>query len=138
MQPKVPEGFRTHPEERKLPSLVLVVDDFADAREMTKGLLESEGFRTEVAADGVDAVTKAVVFLPSLIIMDLAMPRLNGWRAIRELKNDPRTMHIPIVALTARILQSDEQEAREAGCDVFLRKPLDPDLLLTTVRELIS
>ena len=123
--------------EQKRSPLVLVADDHPDAREVTQRFLQVEGFRTEEAADGIDAVTKAVVYLPSVVVMDLAMPRLDGWQAIRELKTDPRTAHIRIVALTARVLVRDEEKARSAGCDAFLRKPIDPADLVTTIRGLL-
>ena len=80
--------------------LILVVDDFEDNREMYTQYLRFNGYRVAEAVDGLDALTKAAALRPDLIVMDLSLPRLDGWEATRRLKKDPLTSQIPVVALT--------------------------------------
>ena len=70
--------------------------------------------------------------------MDLALPRMDGWEATRRLKNDPRTRHIPIVALTGHALAGHAEGAREAGCDAFVTKPCLPDALVAEIKRLLD
>src|SRR5688572_19902681 len=76
--------------------------------------------------------------MPDIVLMDLALPRMDGWEATRRLKNDPRTRHIPIVALTGHALAGHAEGAREAGCDAFVTKPCLPDALVTEIRRLLD
>jgi two-component system cell cycle response regulator DivK len=84
--------------------LVLVVDDFQDNREMFAEFLSLSGFRVAEASTGVEAIDRAFELIPDVILMDLSLPELDGWEATRKLKGDPRTGHIPIVALTGHAL----------------------------------
>ena len=114
---------------------VLVVDDDRDARAMYGMYLRHVGCRVRTARDGQVAISKANDSPPDVIVMDLAMPRLDGWTASRWLKASPATAHIPIIALSAA---SDAREkARAAGCDGFLAKPCQPDLLWWEIRALL-
>jgi len=114
---------------------VLVVDDDRDARAMYGMYLRHVGCRVRTARDGQVAISKANDSPPDVIVMDLAMPRLDGWTASRWLKSSPATAHIPIIALSAA---SDAREkARAAGCDGFLAKPCQPDLLWWEIRALL-
>jgi len=106
--------------------VILLVEDFADAREMYSEYLQFAGFEVYTAADGFDAIAKAQEHLPDLILMDLSLPRLDGWEATRRLKSDPATAHIIIVALSAHVLSVDGERAQEAGCDGFIAKPCLP------------
>src|SRR5262245_19194063 len=99
--------------------LVLLVDDYADAREMYGYYLARQGYRVEEAADGHEALAKALELLPDIILMDLSLPGIDGWELARILKQDERTTMIPIIALTAHALNGEEQRARGAGCDAF-------------------
>jgi CheY-like chemotaxis protein len=118
--------------------LVLIVDDFPDAREMYGELLQFSGFRIAEAADGIEAVEMAKELRPALIIMDLMMPRMDGWTATRILKGHPRTWDIPIIAITAHALAADEERARREGCDGFIAKPSHPSELLTEIQRLLE
>lgn len=114
----------------ELAPLILLVEDFADAREMYRDYLEFSGFRVETAADGRDAIDKARAIAPDLILMDLSLPGIDGWEATRILKSDPATCHLTIVALSAHALQPEGDRARSAGCDGFIAKPcLPPELV---------
>jgi len=117
---------------------VLIVDDFDDNRQMYAEFLTYSGYRVLEASNGAEAVDKATNLLPDLVVMDLSLPVLDGWEATRRLKGDPRTRHIPVVALTGHALDEHSNEARSAGCDAFLAKPCLPEKLLETVRRLLS
>ena len=117
---------------------VLIVDDFDDNRQMYAEFLSSCGFRVIEAADGAEAISKARDAVPDLVIMDLSLPVVDGWEATRRLKGDPRTRHIPVVALSGHALDCNSDNAREAGCDWFLAKPCLPDTLLATVESMLD
>jgi two-component system, cell cycle response regulator DivK len=110
--------------------LILVVEDFDDARDMYREYLEYSGFRVATARDGREAIEKARAINPDLILMDLSLPGVDGWEATRLLKADPETNHLIIVALSAHALAAEGERATEAGCDGFIAKPcLPPDLV---------
>jgi len=118
--------------------LVLVVEDYQDAREMYAAYLQFSGFDVAEAANGVEAVEQTTRLLPDIVLMDLALPRMDGWEATRRLKADARTGHIPIVALTGHALAGHAEGAREAGCDSFVTKPCLPDALVAEIRRLLD
>ena len=118
--------------------LVLVVEDYQDAREMYAAYLQFSGFSVAEAANGIEAIEKTQELLPDIVLMDLALPRMDGWEATRRLKNDERTRHIPIVALTGHALAGHAEGAREAGCDAFVTKPCLPDALVAEIRRLLD
>lgn len=114
--------------------LVLIAEDFEDARELYRDYLEFSGFSVETAANGRDAIARAVELRPDIILMDASMPVLDGWQATKELKNNPATKEIPVLALTAHAFEDAKTEARAAGCDGFVTKPCLPDDLVAKVR----
>jgi len=118
--------------------LILVVDDFEDNREMYTQYLRFNGYRVAEAVDGLDALTKAAALQPDLIVMDLSLPRLDGWEATRRLKKDPVTSHIPVVALTGHALAGHAEGARDAGCDAFVTKPCIPADLEAEIRRVLG
>jgi CheY-like chemotaxis protein len=119
-------------------SLVLVVDDFHDNREMYTQYLSFAGYRVAEAVDGEDAIAKARALLPDVIVMDLSLPRLDGWEATRRLKQDPLTSAIPVIALTGHAMGGHAEGAIDAGCDAFVTKPCVPSDLEARVRELLT
>jgi two-component system cell cycle response regulator DivK len=119
-------------------ALVLVVEDYQDAREMYSAYLQFSGYRVEEATNGMEAIEKAIELTPDIILMDLALPKVDGWEATKRLKSDPRTKHIPIVALTGHALAGFAEGAREAGCDAFVTKPCLPDALVAEIRRMLS
>jgi len=123
---------------RREQPLVLVVEDYQDAREMYAAYLQFSGFGVAEAGNGVEAVEKATELLPDIVLMDLALPRMDGWEATRRLKADPKTKHIPVVALTGHALAGHAEGAREAGCDAFVTKPCLPDALVTEIKRLLD
>jgi CheY-like chemotaxis protein len=124
------EGFLSPPKP-----VVLVVDDDFDARTIYSIYLKAVGCNVFVASDGLTALDKADELSPDVIVMDLAMPRLDGWEAMRRLRQSSWTRDIPIIALSAVPLGRDT--AFEAGCDAYLAKPCDPKLLWTQIQALL-
>ena len=117
--------------------LALVVDDFADGREITRTVLDKLGFCTLEAADGHDALARTRERLPDLIILDLALPGIDGWEVARRLKSDPTTAAIPILAYTAHAERSRLARAEAVGCEAVLTKPCLPSELADGVRRLM-
>jgi CheY-like chemotaxis protein len=118
--------------------LILVVDDYQDAREMYAEYLQFSGFRVAEARNGNEALAQAFSLRPDLILMDLSLPGMDGWEATRVLKADDRTKHIPVVALTGHALAGASEGARKAGCDSFVTKPCLPDDLVVEVRRMLD
>ena len=118
--------------------LILVVDDYEDAREMYAEYLRFCGFRVAEARNGNEALEQAFALMPDLILMDLSLPGMDGWEATRQLKSDDRTRHIPVVALTGHALAGASEGAKKAGCDSFVTKPCLPDDLVVEVRRMLS
>ena len=119
-------------------SIVLVVDDFADNREMYSEYLSFSGYEVIEARNGKEAIDAAQTRMPDIIIMDLSLPVMDGWEATRQLKADERTRRIPIVALTGHALAGHSKGAKEAGCDSFLAKPCLPDQLVAEIRRMLE
>jgi two-component system, cell cycle response regulator DivK len=104
---------------------VLLVEDNEDNFELVRFLLERAGFEVLAGHDGQEALELARKELPDLVLMDLSLPGIDGWTAARELKDDPNTSHIPLVALTAHTLPGDRKRAMESGFDGYISKPID-------------
>ncbi|HEY0706164.1 MAG TPA: response regulator [Polyangia bacterium] len=117
---------------------VLVVDDHDLNRELIRSVLERRGRRVLQAKDGAEGVALARAHRPDIVLMDLAMPNLDGLTATQQLRDDPSTRRIPIVALTAMAMRGDEDRARAAGADDYLTKPIDRKRLEETVDRLLA
>ena len=124
-------AVREHP-------LVLLAEDFEDARELYRDYLEFSGFSVLTANNGREAIEQAVAQQPDIILMDASMPVLDGWQATRELKSNPTTKHIPILAFTAHAFDDARREAKDVGCDGFVTKPCLPDDLVNRVRAVLE
>ena len=118
--------------------LVLLVEDFDDAREMYAEYLEFNGLRVAGAADAVRGLQMADELQPSIILMDAALPGLSGWDAIKELKANPRTKHIPVLMMTGHVLGDARDRALAAGADGFIPKPCLPDELTRQIVATLS
>jgi CheY-like chemotaxis protein len=118
--------------------LVLLVDDYADNREAYALYLRYRGYRVEEAEDGHQALDRAFESRPDLIVMDLSLPGLDGWDATRTLKADPRTRDTPVIALTGHAMEGQSQSARAAGCDAFITKPCEPNVLEAAIRKILD
>lgn len=115
------------------PATVLLVEDAADTREMYADYLRHCGFAVTTATNGTEALDAARVQVPDLILMDAAMPGLDGWRATELLKSDPRTRDVPILMLTAHVFPEHRAKAEEVGAQGFIAKPCMPDELAREV-----
>jgi CheY-like chemotaxis protein len=113
--------------------LILLVEDYDDAREMYRDYLDFSGFAVETARDGREAIEKARELMPDLVLMDLSLPGIDGWEATSRLKADPETRHLTIVALSAHALATEGERARQAGCDGFIAKPCLPHELVEQI-----
>ena len=116
---------------------ILIVEDVEFNRDLLIQLLE-EDYEIIIATDGAAGIELSRVERPDLILMDLSLPVVDGWEAARRIKTDDVTSHIPIIALTAHAMKGDAEKARECGCDDYLSKPLDEDLLFQKVLRLIG
>lgn len=123
---------------RVRPPVVLVVDDFIDNREMYGEYLEHVGFRVLEAADGATAIEIARAKKPSVIVMDLSLPGVDGWEATRILKSDPATRDIVIVVLTGHAEATSKARAFAAGCDAFVTKPCLPADIADEVKRCLD
>ena len=118
--------------------LVLLVEDTPDILDAFAHFLRTAGFRVETAVDGRQAVDKARSLRPDVVVMDLALPELDGWEATHQIKSDAATRDTPIIAFTGHAFQQSKESARQAGCDAFLTKPLDPASLVTEIRRVVD
>jgi CheY-like chemotaxis protein len=117
---------------------VLLVEDQSDLRRLYAEQLTISGFDVIEAGDGAEAITHSTDHVPDVVLMDLSLPRVDGWEATRRLKGDGRTAHIPVVALTAHDGSGELQRATDAGCDWFVPKPCPPAALIVEVRRVLS
>jgi CheY-like chemotaxis protein len=120
------------------PPLVLIVDDVADNRDILSDFLALSGFRVAGASTGREAVDCAVALIPDAILMDLALPDVDGWEATRRLKRDARTRHIPVIALTGHVLANHARKASDAGCEGFITKPCEPEAIVAELTRVLS
>lgn len=112
---------------------ILLVEDNEMNRDMLSRRLERRGYTVVMAVDGAQGVAMAESEKPDLILMDMSLPVLDGWEATRKLKSQLNTSFIPVIALTAHAMASDEEKARDAGCDDFDTKPIELPRLLEKI-----
>ncbi|GJM42660.1 MAG: response regulator [Ardenticatenaceae bacterium] len=115
---------------------ILIVEDIEFNVDLLEQLLE-DAYAVAVARNGKEGVELATSELPDLILMDMSLPVMDGWEATRQIKANEATKQIPIIALTAHAMSGDEAKAREAGCDDYLSKPLDEDLLFEKLAKFL-
>ncbi len=115
---------------------ILHIEDNEFNRKIVRDLLARTGYRLLEAVDGEMGVTTALQELPDLILVDIQLPKISGLEATRRLRADPRTAHIPIIAITSFALSGDDEKAREAGASHYVAKPYSPRELLETIRRL--
>ncbi len=116
---------------------VLVVEDIELNRDLLVQMLEDD-YEVVTANDGAAGIAAAEEIRPDLILMDLSLPVIDGWEATRRIKANRELKTIPFIAVTAHGMQGDAERARAAGCDDYLTKPVDEDLLLATLRTLLE
>jgi len=119
-------------------SKILLVEDNEMNRDMLSRRLARKGFEILIAVDGQAGIDMASSESPDLILMDLSLPIIDGWEATRQIKANPATQSIPVIALTAHAMAGDEQKALEAGCDDYDTKPVNFNRLLEKIGSLLS
>jgi CheY-like chemotaxis protein len=117
---------------------ILIVEDNELNRDMLSRRLQRNDFDVSVAADGEEGVALATQLIPDLIIMDLSLPKLDGWAASTMIKQQASTKHVPILALTAHAMDSDRHRAIAAGCDDYDTKPVELARLLEKIQALLK
>ncbi|MCE5203712.1 MAG: response regulator [Actinomycetia bacterium] len=117
---------------------VLLVEDNPQNRYLVTFLLEKSGYEVVAAEDGEEAVVAVETHRPDLILMDVQLPKMDGYEATRHIKGDPRFKDIPLVALTAHSMKGDRGKALEAGCDDYITKPVDAEQLLAHIKSLLG
>ena len=124
-------------EQQSLSRLILLVDDNPSNLELTRMILTAGGYRVEVATDGQEGLLKAKELKPSLILMDIQLPGMDGLMATRALKSDPDTAGIKVVALTANAMKGTKEEALQAGCIGYIPKPIDVKRFVRDITEFL-
>ena len=119
-------------------SKILLVEDNEINRDMLSRRLERKGFEVVIAIDGQAGIDMAASSSPDIILMDLSLPVIDGWEATRQIKANPATQSIPVIALTAHAMAGDEQKALDAGCDDYDTKPIDLKRLLGKIDNLLG
>ncbi len=115
---------------------ILLVDDEPSILKMVRKRLEVAGYDVTVAMDGEEALNQAKQMKPSLMILDLMLPKLNGYEVCAAVKKDPDLKGIPVILLTARVQEKDEKEGLLCGADCYMRKPFQSQELVERVRSL--
>jgi chemosensory pili system protein ChpA (sensor histidine kinase/response regulator) len=119
------------------PPLVMIVDDSLTVRKITSRLLTREGFEVMTAKDGLDALQMLGERMPDVILLDIEMPRMDGFEFAKTVKGDFRVAHIPIIMITSRTAEKHRNRAQELGIEVYLGKPYQEEELLRHLREVL-
>src|SRR5262245_5055638 len=117
---------------------ILLVEDNEESRDALSRYLRRKGYEMLLAVDGRQGVDAARAEAPDLILMDMSLPVLDGWEATRQLKADPATRAIPVIALTAHAMAGDREKALDAGCDDYDTKPVEFTRLLRKIQALLG
>jgi len=118
-------------------SRVLVVEDSVTQREMITDLLKGSGLDVTVASDGVEALEQIEDHSPDLVVLDIVMPRMNGYEVCRQIKANPKTQNIPVVMCSSKGEEFDRYWGMKQGADAYIAKPFQPTELVGTVKQLL-
>ncbi len=121
-----------------MPKRILVVDDEPHIVRLVQVNLEREGYEVLTAYDGVEALEKVAAEKPDMVVLDVMMPRMNGFEVLKKLKADESTRDIPVIMLTAKAQDADVFRGWQSGVDSYLTKPFNPMELLTFVRRIFQ
>ena len=116
---------------------VLVVDDSTAQREMIKELLQASGMTVNVAMDGEQAIAVALEIIPDIVVLDVVMPKMNGYEVCRKLKSDPKTQDVPVILCSSKSEDFDKHWGMRQGADAYVCKPFEPVELLSTINQLL-
>lgn len=118
-------------------STVLVVEDSMTQRAMITDLLKGSGLNVTIASDGVEALEKIQGHSPDLVVLDIVMPRMNGYEVCRQIKANPKTQNIPVVMCSSKGEEFDRYWGMKQGADAYIAKPFQPTELVGTVKQLL-
>ncbi len=118
-------------------STVLVVEDSVTQREMIEDLLRGSGLTVKTAGDGVEALEQMLGNRPDIVVMDIVMPRMNGYELCRRIKTDPKTERIPVVMCSSKGEEFDRYWGMKQGADAYIAKPFQPQELVGTIKQLL-
>ena len=118
-------------------STVLVVEDSITQREMITDLLKGSGLVVAIATDGMEALEQIKTFRPDIVVLDIVMPRMNGYEVCRRLKTDPKTQGVPVVMCSSKGEEFDRYWGMRQGADAYIVKPFQPKELVGTVKQLL-
>jgi len=121
-----------------MPNKVLYIEDNQHNRMLVKRVLEAEEFQVIEAKNGVEGIEQAEKQQPDLIIVDINLPDIDGYEVTRRLRKVPGLAKTPILAMTANVMKGDREKTMEAGCDGYIRKPIDIDLLPQQIAKYLS
>jgi chemosensory pili system protein ChpA (sensor histidine kinase/response regulator) len=125
-------------EEELREKVVMVVDDSVTVRKVTSRFLEREGFRVITAKDGVEALQVLQDHMPDVMLLDIEMPRMDGFEVAQNVRNSARLKHLPIIMITSRTGEKHRERAFDLGVDMYMGKPYQEDMLLTNINELLN
>lgn len=127
------------PKSRRLTDMntVLVVEDSPTQREMITDLLKGSGLTVMVASDGMEALQQIQLSCPDLVVLDVVMPKMNGYEVCRRLKTDPKTQNIPVIMCSSKSEEFDRYWGMKQGADAYIVKPYQPKELLITIKQLL-
>jgi two-component system cell cycle response regulator DivK len=117
---------------------ILIVEDTEDNLRIARDLLSSAGYDLLEATDGAVGVTMATLHHPDLILMDIQLPKLDGYEATRRIRANPELRDVPIIAVTSYALSGDDVKAKAAGCSAYIAKPYSPRALLAEIRRFLD
>ncbi len=118
-------------------STVLVVEDSITQRELISDLLKGTGLNVIVAVDGQDAIDQLINISPDVVVLDIVMPRMNGYEVCRRIKSDPKTQNVPVVMCSSKGEEFDRYWGMKQGADAYIAKPFQPTELIGTVKQLL-
>ena len=118
-------------------STVLIVEDSVAQREMITDLLKANGLTVNIATDGVEALEEIQKAQPDLVVLDIVMPRMNGYELCRRLKSDAKTQAVPVVMCSSKGEEFDRYWGMKQGADAYIAKPFQPTELVGTVKQLL-
>jgi CheY-like chemotaxis protein len=116
---------------------ILIVEDNEMNRDMLSRRLQRKGYDVEVAVDGQQGVEMATELMPDIVLMDMSLPVMDGWKATKTLRRNEATAALKIIALTAHAMEGDRQKALKAGCDDYDTKPIDLKRLLGKIQAML-
>ena len=117
---------------------ILLVEDNDMLQEILSARLSMKGFDLHIASNGLEAVEFTQSFVPDLILMDMSLPFMNGWEATKAIRDIPEVSHIPIIALTAHAMVTEREKGLDAGCNLYMTKPVDFQKLLGKINDLLG